>query len=293
MEAERLFDPQAILRSRRRARADASADTDFLLNLVCEELAVRLSTVERRFEQALTLHAQSELMASLLASSGKVGAMSRLEQHADFLDDRFNGVVTDLESLPITAGSTNLLVAPLSMHLVNDLPGLLLQIRQALSPDGLFLAALPGAGTLGELRECLLQAETELSGGASPRVIPFADIRDCGSLMQRAGFTLPVIDAETYTVRYDTMFDLMKDLRAMGMSNPLTARSRRPASRQLFMRAADLYARRFSDADGRIRATFRILYLSGWSPHASQQKPLAPGSAQVSLANFLESDRTE
>ncbi len=291
MEAERLFDPQLVLRNRRRALAAGSADADFLLNLVCKELAVRLSAVERRFDRALTLHAQSDLMAKLVVAGGKATEVARLEQHVDFLGHDHAGAVTDLESLPIAGEAVGLVVAPLSLHLVNDLPGLLLQIRQSLHPDGLFLAALPGAGTLGELRDCLLQAETELTGGASPRVIPFADVRDCGALLQRAGFTLPVVDAETYTVRYDTMFDLMKDLRAMGMSNPLTARSRRPASRELFMRAAHLYARQFSDADGRIRASFRILYLSGWAPHESQQKPLAPGSGQVSLAEILDTGR--
>ena len=293
MEAERLFDPQAILRYRRRALAAGSADADFLLKLVSEELAARLTAVERRFDCALSLHAQSGLMARLITASGKAGEILRLEQHADFLGPEHAGAVTDLETFPVAGTSVGLVVAPLSMHLINDLPGLLLQIRQALHPDGLFLGVLPGAGTLGELRDCLLQAETELSGGTSPRVIPFADVRDCGALLQRAGFALPVVDAETYTVRYDTMFDLMKDLRAMGMGNPLTARSRKPAGRGLFMRAAELYAQQYEDADGRIRASFRMLYLSGWAPHESQQKPLAPGSGQVSLAKILGTDRAE
>ena len=291
MEAERLFDPQLILRNRRRAQAAGTGDANFLLKMVCEELADRLAAVERRFDRALTLHAQSNQMAALIAAGGKAGEIVQLEQHVGFLGRNCFAAVTDLESLPVAAASVGLVVAPLSLHLVNDLPGLLLQIRQALHPDGLFLAALPGSGTLGELRDCLLQAETELMGGASPRVIPFADVRDCGALLQRAGLALPVVDAETYTVRYDTMFDLMKDLRAMGMGNPLAARSRRPAPRALFMRAADLYARQFSDPDGRIRTSFRILYLSGWAPHASQQKPLAPGSGQVSLTEVLGSGR--
>ena len=165
----------------------------------------------------------------------------------------------------------------------------MVRIRRALKPDGLFLAAIPGAGTLGELRDVLLSAEAEVLGGASPRVIPFADVRDIGGLLQRAGFALPVIDAENYTVRYDTLFDLMRDLRAMGMTNPLIGRSRKPLNRRFFLRAAELYAQRYADPDGRIRATFSIVYVSGWAPHESQQKPLKPGSAKMRLADALTS----
>ncbi|MFN3502303.1 MAG: SAM-dependent methyltransferase, partial [Allorhizobium sp.] len=170
----------------------------------------------------------------------------------------------------------------------NDTPGMLIQMRRALKPDGLLLAAIPGSGTLSELREVLLAAETEIYGGASPRVIPFADIRDIGSLLQRAGFALPVIDEESFTVRYDHIFALMRDLKAMGMANPLLGRSRRPVSRRFFLRAAELYAERFSDPDGRIRATFSIVFVSGWAPHESQQKPLKPGSAKMRLADALD-----
>jgi hypothetical protein len=159
-----------------------------------------------------------------------------------------------------------------------------------LKPDGLFLAAIPGAGTLQELRDVLLAAEVEMTGGASPRVIPFADVRDIGSLMQRAGFTLPVIDAENYTVRYDSLFPLMQDLRAMGMSNPLAARGRVPLTRAFFLRAAEIYAERYADPDGRIRATFDIIWISGWAPHDSQQKPLKPGSAKASLEAAVKRD---
>jgi SAM-dependent methyltransferase len=178
-------------------------------------------------------------------------------------------------------------LSPLALHLANDMPGLLIQMRRALKPDGLLLAAVPGAGTLAELRDVLLATEVELSGGASPRVMPFADVRDMGSLLQRAGFALPVVDTEDYTVRYDSIFPLMRDLKAMGMTNPLIGRSRKPLTRTFFMRAAELYAERYSDADGRIRATFSIIYLSGWAPHESQPKPLKRGSARVSLADAL------
>jgi hypothetical protein len=182
----------------------------------------------------------------------------------------------------------DLAVSLLALQDANDIPGMLAQIRRALKADGLFMGAMAGAGTLSELRESLLAAETELYGGASPRVIPFTDVRDAGALLQLAGFALPVADVDTVTVRYDTMFDLMADLRAMGATSALVDRSRRPATRRFFQRAAEIYAERFSDADRRIRATFSIVWLAGWAPDASQQKPLKPGSAQVSLAKILE-----
>jgi SAM-dependent methyltransferase len=196
-------------------------------------------------------------------------------------------LVAGLELLPLAPQSTGLIVAPSYLHLTNDLTGLLAQINRALKADGLLLAALPGAGTLSELRDALLAAEAETTGGASPRVVPFAEMRDCGALLQRAGFALPVIDLETRIVRYDDMFALMRDLRNMGMANPLEARSRQPASRTFLRRAAEIYADRYSDPDGRVRATFNIIYLSGWKPHDSQQKPLSPGSARTRLADAL------
>jgi len=176
----------------------------------------------------------------------------------------------------------------LSLQAMNDIPGMLVQIRRALRPDGLFLGAFAGAGTLFELRESLLAAETELYGGASPRVIPFTDVRDAGALLQRAGLALPVTDVETVAVRYDSLFGLLADLRAMGETSPLVDRSRRPGTRKLFARAAEIYAERFSDADGRVRASFSIVWMSGWAPDASQQKPLKPGSAKLSLKTILE-----
>ncbi|WP_437344189.1 methyltransferase domain-containing protein [Mesorhizobium marinum] len=189
--------------------------------------------------------------------------------------------------LPFEPASIDLAASLLSLQDENDIPGMLVQIRRALMPDGLFLGAMAGAGTLAELRESLLAAEAELSGGASPRVLPFADVRDAGALLQRAGFALPVTDVETTTVRYATMFDLMADLRAMGAANTLSGRSRRPQTRAFFARAAQIYAERFSDPDGRIRATFSIIWMSGWAPDASQRKPLRRGSAEVSLAKVL------
>lgn len=251
-----------------------------------DDLAERLAAVERRFERAATLFCASGLPAAALRSTGKTGEIVRVEAHADLLGAEA-GVVAAPETVPFGPGSLDLAVSLLQLQEANDVPGMLIQIRRALKPDGLFLAAFAGAGTLAELRESLLVAETELLGGASPRVAPLADVRDAGALLQRAGFALPVTDLETVTVRYDSLFDLARDLRGMGATNVLVDRSRKPASRALFARAAELYAERFADADGRVHATFNLVWMSGWAPHESQQKPLKPGSGQVSLTKIL------
>ena len=231
----------------------------------------------------MTAHA-----ADVLAQSGKSANIQRIEADAALLGGP--GLVMAGDGLPLAAGSLDLAVSLLTLHEVNDLPGRLIQIRRALRPDGLFLGAMAGGGTLAELRECLIEAETELTGGATPRIAPFTDVRDAGGLLQRAGFALPVADTETVTVRYASMFGLMADLRAMGATNCLIARSRRFTSPALFARAAQLYAERFGDPDGRIRATYSIVWMSGWAPDASQQKPLKPGSATVSLKSVLEGE---
>ena len=193
----------------------------------------------------------------------------------------------DAEHLPLAPQSCDLIVSALALQRVNDLPGALVQIRRALKPDGLFLASLAGGRTLHELRAVLTEAEMRVSGGASPRVDPFADVRDAGGLLQRAGFALPVADSELIMARYPDLFALMADLRAMGATNALVARSRQPAKRAMLVEAARLYAERFADADGRIRATFEIVSVSGWAPHESQQKPARRGSGTVSLAAVL------
>ena len=279
-----LFDEALIARNRERALARNAAGSDFLLELTARELADRLAIVERRFENAVELFGATGLTASAAIATGKIERLQRIETHSGFGEEGQPVAVTNFESVPLEPQSVNLILSPLSLHLTNDTPGMLIQMRRALKPDGLLLAAIPGAGTLSELREVLLAAETEMYGGASPRVVPFADIRDIGSLLQRAGFALPVIDEESFTVRYDHIFALMRDLKAMGMANPLKGRSRRPVSRRFFLRAAELYAERFSDPDGRIRATFSIVFLSGWA----QQKPLKPGSAKMRLADALD-----
>lgn len=285
-----LFDQPLIEANRIRALAQSGSKADFLLGIAAQELGERLAVVERRFEVAVELHGATGLAARECLATGKIDTLTRVESNAAFSAPGEKLSVAPLEKPALEDASVNLVISPLALHVTNDTPGVFIQIRRALKPDGLFVAAIPGAGTLQELRDVLLTAEAELTGGASPRVIPFPDVRDIGSLLQRAGFALPVVDAETYTVRYDTLFPLMKDLRAMGMSNPLAGRSRRPAGRALFLRAAELYAERYSDPDGRIRATFSIIYLSGWAPHESQQKPLKPGSAKVRLADALRTE---
>jgi SAM-dependent methyltransferase len=173
------------------------------------------------------------------------------------------------------------------LQFVNDLPGTLAQIRRALKPDGLFLAALIGGDTLTELRQAFAAAEAEIEDGISPHVAPFADLRESGALLQRAGFALPVTDIDRLTVRYASPFALMHDLRRMGATNALVERRRRPLKRATLLRMAQIYGERFADPDGRIRATFEILWLSGWAPHDSQQQPLKPGTARQRLADAL------
>jgi SAM-dependent methyltransferase len=270
-----------VLIRRRLARASA-APAGFLLDRVAADLAERLSMVSRPFPRALDLGTPGAQVIAALNHDRK-----RIVVRAAPLADRDTSVVVDEEALPFASASFDLIVSGLCLQWVNDLPGALVQIRRALAPDGLFLAALVGGQSLTELRTALTAAEAELTGGASPRVAPFADIRDLGQLLQRAGFALPVTDVEPIVVRYASMFALMQDLRAMGATNALKERSRVPLRRRVLVRAAEIYADRFSDADGRVRATFDIVWLSGWAPHESQQKPLAPGSARIRLADAL------
>jgi SAM-dependent methyltransferase len=196
-------------------------------------------------------------------------------------------VAADEEALPFRDGSLDLVLSALALHFVNDLPGTLVQIRRALRPDGLFVAALLGGDTLTELRQAFAAAEAEMEDGISPRVLPFADLRDLGGLLQRAGFALPVTDIDRLTVRYASPLALMQDLRRMGATNPLVDRRRRPLRRATLRRMLEIYAARFADPDQRIRATFEIVFLSGWAPHESQQQPLNPGSARARLADAL------
>ena len=284
-----IFD-RALLRQRH-ARARAGHPADFLLTQAAEDLADRLLNVQRQFSIIADLGTPTPVLAQALAARWPQARVHRIAPIADPANGTLyraaGSAVADLEALPLAPESLDLAVSALALQSVNDLPGALVQIRRALKPDGLFLAVLLGGRTLHELRACLSEAELELFGGASPRVAPFADVRDMGGLLQRAGFALPVADSDALTVRYASLFHLMADLRAMGATNPLVDRLRRPSPRALFGRAAELYAARFADADGRIRATFEIVSISGWAPHESQQKPARRGSGTVSLAAVL------
>src|SRR6476469_3403004 len=282
MAGPELFDRRLLrLRQRRAARDPAT----FLLDRVAGELGERLGAVLRRFERAVDLGTPAGALRSVLAASGKVGtvvAVSAQLRHARGL-----AVAADEEALPFADGSLDLVVSALALQFVNDLPGALAQIRRALKPDGLLLAALIGGDSLTELRSAYAAAEVEVEGGISPRVAPFADIRELGGLLQRAGFALPVVDSERVAVRYDSALALMRDLRRMGATNILHERLRTPLKRSTLERVMAIYADRFADADGRVRATFEIIWLSGWVPHESQQKPLKPGSAAQRLADAL------
>ncbi|WP_295810260.1 methyltransferase domain-containing protein [uncultured Nitratireductor sp.] len=286
---EQLFDGELALLRKKRALIQGDPGARFLMKRAVDDLEERIATVERHFKKAAAVFCLTDDAARAMQNSTKIGEVARIEVDPALLEN--GGLVAGGETLPTEPDSFDLIVSLLSLHEINDVPGVLAQIRRSLKPDGLFLGAMAGAGTLQELRESLLEAETELSQGAAPRVSPFADVRDIGALLQRAGFALPVADLENVTVRYATMFDLMRDLRSMGATSILSARTRRPATRTLFVRAAQIYAERFADPDGRIRATFNLVWMSGWAPHESQQKPLAPGSAKMSLKDALERNK--
>jgi len=265
-----LFD-RALL-TRRLARAKKLGPATFLLDRVREDLTERLAAVNRGFTEVADIWTPGEGLSSL----GRIGKV----RHVD--------IGSGDETLPLAPASLELAVSALGFQFVNDLPGVLAQIRRALKPDGLLLAALIGGDTLTELRQSFAAAEAECEGGVSPRVAPFADLRDIGGLLQRAGLALPVTDVDRVVVRYDNAFGLMADLRRMGATNMLLERTHSPTRRATMLRMAQIYTERFADPDGRIRATFDIVWLSAWAPHESQPKPLRPGSAQASLADALK-----
>ncbi len=287
----RIFDRS--LQRRRLARALAKSPANFLLNRAAEDLVERLSTVNRSFATVLDLGTPGPELAQRLALIPNAQVVRLAPLPETLAPAPTLNLVGDEEALPFAPGRFDLVVSALALQSVNDLPGSLVQIRHVLKPDGLLLACLAGGRTLHELRTAFAVAENDVSGGISPRVAPFVDVRDMGGLLQRAGFALPVADIEPLTARYDTMFDLMADLRAMGATNTLVERACRPLRPAILIRAADIYAERFSDPDGRVRATFELLFISGWAPHESQQKPLAPGSAKISLAEALGTRETK
>ena len=273
--APHLFD-RALLRARM-DRARRAGPVTFLLDRVVEDMADRLQAVTRGFSDVAEIWSPGELLRNPIADRFK--SITRIDPN-------------ELETLRLEPESLDLALSALAFQFVNDLPGVLAQIRRALRPDGLLLAAMIGGDTLTELRQAFAEAEAECEGGVSPRVAPFADLRDVGSLLQRAGFALPVTDVDSLVVRYDNAFALMADLRAMGATNVMVERRRTPTRIATMLRMSEIYASRFSDPDGRIRATFDIIWLSGWAPHESQQKPLKPGSAKASLEAAVKGKKT-
>jgi SAM-dependent methyltransferase len=282
-----IFDRALLVRRRDRVAAGAQAH-EFLLARVADDLIERLGAVQRRFPVAVNLGAYHGLFGRRLRQVPSLGLVVDTEPSWRLLKQCTGSrVQAHEEALPFGEGSLDLVTSALCLHLVNDLPGAFVQIRRALKPDGLFLAALLGGTTLSELRNALLVAEEELEGGASPRVAPFADVQDLGALLQRARFALPVVDADTVRVTYPDALALMRELRAMGAANALKARRKGPLRRATLARALALYQERFGLANGRVPATFEIITLTAWAPHASQQQPLQPGTAQVRLAEAL------
>ncbi|MGL1921351.1 MAG: methyltransferase domain-containing protein [Hyphomicrobiales bacterium] len=281
-----IINRQLLLKRRSQKRVSspqALADNQFLLQNAELDLLDRLSLITREFENSVHIGGYNGSFVKLLKAHNVAQNIYNIESTPTEAN-----IIADDEILPLKAQSVNLITSSLSLQFINDLPGLLAQIKRSLKPDGLFAANLIGGASLHELRESLLIAETELTGGATPRVLPFADVQQMGSLLQRAGFALPVVDMDSLTVRYDHIFDLIKDLRAMGATNCLHhANQNKPLTRSIVARAAEIYQEKFSHSDGRITAQFDILNIIGWSPHESQQKPLKPGSAENNLADFL------
>jgi NADH dehydrogenase [ubiquinone] 1 alpha subcomplex assembly factor 5 len=285
-----VFD-RTLLRLRRDRAAMNIGDYDFLLRDIAARLCERMDMVRRDFPRMLDLGSHHGRLAQLLSARKGTEAVfaadlsPRMAQAVSALS-----VAADEEYLPFAENAFDAVVSNLSLHWVNDLPGALVQVRRALKPDGMFMAAVLGGESLRELRDSLMTAELGVSGGASPRVSPFIDLRDMGALMQRAGFALPVVDSDIITVDYSHPIKLMQDLRGMGASNAVHSRLKLPTRRQVILEAARVYQEKYGDARGRVPATFQVIYVIGWHPHDSQQKPLKPGAAVVRLADMLKAE---
>jgi len=291
MTASPLLFDRVLHQTRLDRAAPDYASADFLKRRAAEDVVMRLETILRRFPVAVDLGARNGAFSQALAASDaseKIDVLFEADLSARMLGTG-NGLkaVADEERLPFGDDTLDLAVSTLSLHWTNDLVGALIQIRRALRPDGLFIGAIFGGATLTELRQALLQAEDEVSGGASFRVSPFADAIDAAGLLQRAGFALPVADVDRVKVRYGHPIELLRDLRRMGETSVLLERSRKPMSRRVLARAMEIYVERFAEADGRVPATFEIVAVTGWAPHENQQKPLRPGSAKMRLADAL------
>ncbi len=284
-----IFDRAALKRRRERAAANFG-EYDFLLTRTMEEVTERLIHTNRDFPLALDLGSHDGALGRAALPPEKIGDIVSADLSLAMVKEAPGArLVADEEFLPFAGETFDLVTSILSLHWVNDLPGALIQLRRALKPDGLFIGAFFGGETLTELRQSLADAEIEIEGGLSPRVSPFADLRDVGGLLQRAGFALPVVDSDRVTVRYDNALKLMADLRGMGETNALAERRRQPMKRRTLFRAAEIYAEKFGLPDGRIPATFEIVTATGWAPHENQQQPLRPGSATHSMAEALGS----
>jgi SAM-dependent methyltransferase len=286
----RIFD--RTLHAHHRSRAARTFPSySFLKRAAAEDIALRLSAINRRFPRVLDLGAHDGTLADVLRSdpdtADRIGDVFTTDLAPSFVH-RPLGIACDEEALPFADGSFDLVVSALSLHWVNDLPGSLVQIRRALRPDGLFIGIVLGGRTLHELRTSLLTAEEEVRGGAVNRVSPFLDVIDGASLLQRAGFALPVSDGDARTARYDDPLRLLADLKGMGETAAFARRSGLPPlTRGILLRAMDIYRQRYSDADGRVRATFDFIAMSAWSPSPDQPRPKRPGSATVRLADAL------
>lgn len=263
----RIFDRKAIALHRERGRRLAG-DYHYLGVDALESIGGRLTAIRRDFEHVLDVE-------------------GFFRNAPPFYCPREHAELGESETLVAPAAPYDLIVSVLGLHAVNDLPGALVQIRRALKPDGIFIGAMFGGDTLTELRQSLAAAESEVLGGISPRVSPFADVRDLGGLLQRAGFALPVADVERTVIRFSDFAALVRELRLMGETNALAERSRKPMRRDMLAATLAHYAEHFADSDGKLRATFDIVYLTGWAPHESQQQPLRPGSAKTRLADAL------
>ena len=284
-----LFD-RVLLKHRRNRAAGNLSQYSFLAKRAFDDMLDRVESITRDFDHALILGGGPDLREELARrpAAGKIGWLAQSDL-APSVAARLGhpALAINEEYLPVADHALDLVLAPMNLHWTNDLPGVLVQINRALKPDGFFAGALFGGASLTELRQSLMTAESELTGGASARVSPLAGTFDMAALLQRAGFAMPVADIDRVTVRYDNVFKLMHDLRGMGETNMLAERSRKPATRALMMRTAEIYAERFADPDGRIRASFEIVHFGGWAPHPDQPRAKRPGSATTRLADAL------
>lgn len=282
-----VFD-RALVRHHRSRAAPGYAAHGFLVEEIADRLVERLGDIKRHFAQALDLGAHTGALGRMMTAAGQVDRVISADLSAPLLASApLPRLVADEEALPFADGVFDLVSSCLSLHWVNDLPGALIQIRRVLAPDGLFLAAMLGGETLIELRQAFLEAEAVVEGGASPRVSPMADLRDAAGLLQRAGFAMPVADVDTIEVTYANPLALLRELRGMGETNAIKARRRTPLRRETLFAMAEIYARRFPAPGGRVRATFQVIWLAGWSPGPDQPQPKRPGSATSRLADAL------